>query len=875
MPQSHRVDTIRKTPAAAGITVFALCLLIGFLSQCGSGHRTGIGWMTFRSDNTHSGYSSETLSLPLSRQWSFQSSKAPEPAWPEPGEEMQRMQLDNAFHTTVAYETVYFGSSVDHAVHALDARTGKEKWRFYTDAPVRYSPSIADHRIYAGSDDGFVYCLDARSGRPLWKYRAGPGAEKVLGNGHMISLWPVRTNILVDQEIAYFGAGVFPYEGIVVCALDARDGSVIWRNDTVGDHEHELAFGGISPQGYLVASENILYVPSSRAMPAAFDKHSGDFLYYLEPGGKVGGVWTVLDRDHIIAGVDLSGTPAKVAYDEQTGERREDMHAWFPGIDLVVTPDTSYTLTQEGIYALNRHRYLELQQSRVKDLRQKRDSLRGRLRDISSRISAVDQASAARLSREREEISGMINELAEIENLLKPEMFRWETPSDGLNTIILMNQHIFAGGKEKVLAYEAGTGEEAWKAELHGDVKGLSASNGRLLVSTDTGHIYCFGQQAVTPHTQDEPGSEIPPFGEGQSQTPYRTAAADILERTGIIGGYALVLGCDSGRLAYELAKSSELRIIGIAPDAKRVQAIRKRLAPTGLYGHRIMVAEWNPDLLPDYFANLIVSEGLIATGSLDEISTEIFRVLKPHGGMAVFGTPREAPPGLPEIDLTRVSAWFESGIHGAEVVKERTETWLAYTRKGLKGAGVWTEEYGNPGNTACSGDELVKGPLGILWFGDPGSKKMLDRHAKAQSPLSMDGRMFIQGEEVITAYDAYNGVRLWEKDIAGAVRPRVDVDGGNFSMNKDSLYVGAYDHCFRLDPATGTVLGDFLLPDSPTDRSYRWAHVSATASHLFGSRARGPCPENISLFKRRWSRTGNGGIPRRFPSNFWSSTTN
>ena len=49
-------------------------------------------------------------------------------------------------------------------------------------------------------------------------------------------------------------------------------GRLLWKNSTVGDKAHELAYGGISPQGYLVASEDILYVPSGRAMPAAFDR---------------------------------------------------------------------------------------------------------------------------------------------------------------------------------------------------------------------------------------------------------------------------------------------------------------------------------------------------------------------------------------------------------------------------------------------------------------------------------------------------------------------------------------------------------------------------------------------------------------------------
>ena len=91
---------------------------------------------------------------------------------------------------------------------------------------------------------------------------------------------------IVDKGIVYFAAGVFPYEGLYICALDAEDGSVVWKNDTIGDRAHELEFGGISPHGYLVASQDILYVPSGRSMPAAFDRRTGKFLFCASPGGK-------------------------------------------------------------------------------------------------------------------------------------------------------------------------------------------------------------------------------------------------------------------------------------------------------------------------------------------------------------------------------------------------------------------------------------------------------------------------------------------------------------------------------------------------------------------------------------------------------------
>ena len=93
---------------------------------------------------------------------------------------MERMHFDNAHHVAAAKGLVYFGSSVDNKVYALSARSGKIKWTFTTEGPVRFAPSIWKNRIYVGSDDGHVYCLKARNGKLIWKYRAGPSDEKVL-----------------------------------------------------------------------------------------------------------------------------------------------------------------------------------------------------------------------------------------------------------------------------------------------------------------------------------------------------------------------------------------------------------------------------------------------------------------------------------------------------------------------------------------------------------------------------------------------------------------------------------------------------------------------------------------------------------------------
>ena len=110
-----------------------------------------------------------------------------------------------------------------------------------TGGPVRVAPTVVDGRVYVGSDDGFAYCLDATDGRVIWKVHAGFGKEeKVLGNGKMISMWPLRSGVLVDDDIAYFAAGVFPHESVFICAVDAKDGTELWCNDTCGEKGYKL-----------------------------------------------------------------------------------------------------------------------------------------------------------------------------------------------------------------------------------------------------------------------------------------------------------------------------------------------------------------------------------------------------------------------------------------------------------------------------------------------------------------------------------------------------------------------------------------------------------------------------------------------------------
>jgi outer membrane protein assembly factor BamB len=764
-------------------------------------------WSTYRFSVTRNGVTPETIGPELFLHGRYVPTHAPVPAWFPPAEELPRMHGDNALHVAVANGNVYFGSSVTNKVCSVEYASGWTNWTFFTEGPVRFAPTVTEGRVYFGSDDGYVYCIDALNGSLIWKYRAGPSDEKVIGNGRIISLWPVRTSVLVDDGKVYFGAGVFPFEGIHICALNADDGAVIWKNDTIGDRAHDLEFGGISPHGYLVASKDTLYVPSGRAMPAAFDRRTGKFLFYASPGGKRGGAWALLDNDKLIAGVDASGTPHKYAYDAKTGSRRGDAFGWYPGIDMVLTRDFSYVLTRDGIYGINRAVYAEAVR-KTNESAKERNKLGKQLGELRKKLKDADEKTIGKTNEQIDEITRRVSELAAEERRLRGSSFKWRYSRKGLCSLIMASNVLFAGGEGLVVGVDAQTGKEVWKGDVSGRAVGLAASDGRLFVSSDKGPISCFGEDEVNQPVDIKTGINPNPYPKDDTTALYESAAEKIVKETSVNKGYCLVLDCGRGRLAFELAKRTELQIIGIEKDREKLEFAREKLEAAGLLGTRVAVEPWDISSLPDYFANLVVSDGMLTSGKTAASKKERRRVLRPYGGVSYLSFRR----------------FLSNKI-----------AWRKFVRGKLKGAGNWTQLYGNSQNTACSGDELVKGPLGVLWFGEPGPQRMLDRHARAESPVSMNGRLFIQGEEVVMAYDAYNGTFLWKRDIPGAVRARVDVDGGNLALTEDALYIAAHDKCYRLDPATGETVRVFEMPGSPSTAGLRWGFVSCVENVLFG----------------------------------------
>ena len=112
--------------------------------------------------------------------------------------------------------------------------------------------------------------------------------------------------------MVYFGAGIWPSEGIWIYALNASDGKTIWCNSDSGailmpqPHPGAMANSGITAQGYLAASDEQLFVPTGRAVPAALDRKTGKLQYFhLQRYGQLGGSTVSLAGKYMVNGARL------------------------------------------------------------------------------------------------------------------------------------------------------------------------------------------------------------------------------------------------------------------------------------------------------------------------------------------------------------------------------------------------------------------------------------------------------------------------------------------------------------------------------------------------------------------------------------------
>lgn len=773
--------------------VICLMLCIGFVA---SNAHAG-DWPMWRYDAGRGAASPEKLAKALHLQWVRELPK-PRPAWPAT---QTKLRFDQSYEPVVMSTRMFVGSSADDSVRAYSTRDGKELWRYFTDGPVRFAPVAVGDRVYVTSDDGHLHCLNAADGKLVWKVNGGPAIRPIIGNHRLVSTWPARGGPVYADGTIYFAASIWPSMGIFVHAVDAKTGHIKWTNSKAGSlfvvHPHGApAFGSVVPQGHLVINGDSLIVPGGRSSPAVFDRKTGELKYFKF--NKRDGHHRVISRGDLYF---VGGSRLRL----QDGRGIDSANADVLTEDLVLA-SKSGTITATELNG-------KLSRTVGKDRR-------GRVR-ILYKYSAKT---------------------------------RWTLKVKGgapMRAQLVAGDQIFTASKNRIASFplpKSGTLESAanWSTEINGEVWSMLAADGRLFVVTVEGRVYCFGAQETAVrrhelHTRHRRNEDRIIGGAGVS-TEMRLCGIPLRDSTKADPGFAIVYGLSAAdqKLIRGLTLDAHAHIVAVDSAANSVRRFRNHMANEGDYGDRTTALVGNGVRypLPPYMASYIISLNP-KTAGIDfrkESLQSLYRSLRPYGGVACLK--------FDAADHAKFAkAVKAAGLANAEVTRKGNYTLLKRVGPLPKTAG-WTHQYGDAANTVVSQDDLVKAPLGVLWFGGPSHDKILPRHGHGPNPQIAGGRLVIEGPDLLRAVDVYTGRLLWEKELKGlgayynTTRHFAGAGevGTNYVTMPDAVYAVYGHRIIELDAATGKERKSFTLKAEPGKTPPSWGYAAVSGDYLIAT---------------------------------------
>ncbi|MBN2411663.1 PQQ-binding-like beta-propeller repeat protein [candidate division KSB1 bacterium] len=437
-----------------------------------------------------------------------------------------------------------------------------------------------------------------------------------------------------------------------------------------------------------------------------------------------------------------------------------------------------------------------------------------------------------------------------IRDAKKPQNVISVVKVDASGDLIKAGSRLYAGGEHQITSIKINDANQAatveWSTQIDGHVRRLCAADGKLFAVTLDGRIMAYGVKQKKPFIYiDKPDKWIPSLTTTNS-------ANTILETTGVSEGYALLYGPGNGDLLAALAMNSKLNFIAVESDPVKVNDLRKRFDRLGLLGLRVSILQgtYSDFPAPPYMASLIVMQETVPNPMLKgETDLQIvFKALRPYGGKLWLASVKH------DINYFKNLA---AGYLATELSVFSQDKNIIIAKDGkLKGAANWTHQYGNIANTVKSEDEVVKLPLGLLWFGGNSNEDVLPRHGHGPPEQIVDGRLIIEGMDCLSARDVYTGRVLWQTridsldtfgdyfnetyeyaplDPSGNQEhlPGANSRGTNFVATTDYVYIIVGSECKVLDIVTGKPVKSLSLPPIQGDKIPEWAYIGVQDSLL------------------------------------------
>ncbi len=178
---------------------------------------------------------------------------------------------------------------------AMDAASGKEKWRTDLGAPARSAPMIADGRVFVTTIQNHLLAFTAADGRLLWTHQAAEPVTSMLGQP-AAAYWR-------GLVVAGFGSGE-------LACLRADSGSVVWT-DGLGASEGRASIADfLSIRGLPVIVNGLVYAISMGGLLVCNDVPTGRRVWERQVAGEdtpyIAGDWMfIISAEQQIAAINI------------------------------------------------------------------------------------------------------------------------------------------------------------------------------------------------------------------------------------------------------------------------------------------------------------------------------------------------------------------------------------------------------------------------------------------------------------------------------------------------------------------------------------------------------------------------------------------
>ncbi|MBT3748619.1 MAG: PQQ-binding-like beta-propeller repeat protein [Bacteroidetes bacterium] len=876
-------------------------------------------WIQYKKDNYRSGVSQTKIDLTtLSQKWIYSAPHIPVPAWYGPAYEdafansgplPSMRDYDLAYYPIIVGDKLFYASTSDDAIHCLDNYTGEELWRYTTNGPIHIAPAYHAGNLYFGSDDGYVYSIGAKKGKLNWKFSpSDQNQTKVLNNGRLISFWPIRTGVLVEDGKVYFGASMLPWKKSYFCAIDEKTGKVIGDDCYVNELENRSLEGSMASTG-----EKIIQ-PQGRIAPAFFDKKTGEDQGSL-PGS--GGCFVLVTEDeHIIH----PQTSRKKSLHELSNGDQPDFMSFDGGKEIVVKGDTSYVLTDHTIAAYERSSQKLIWLRR--NFKAHRIILAGDYIFAGATDTLFGISTKNGLPLWKAQVQGTVYALAAAGESIYAstgEGFIYcfgegETSTSFLAqnvtqspSIDLVSDLKITPNHTQTLTVYAGPFIEAISPQsvsVHFEtLEAMDCSltwknDGQLLQNLISEnkklHEFIlpvrkdFRYSAIISNADNQTLSfqydnffnfekeEALPAGWVDSSQAENELVSNLLSSKKLGVGLCLVLGTSDTSIPLSVLNQSDHYIIQIDQSAKKINKLRNTLIDKDIYGQNWSVFCLGDIPLTQIRSNLASSVWVESANSFNP--DQIIELIAPLGKAVIKG-------------MNQNSEWWSQSGLSWQVETEEVNDALVLTKKQIENQGEWTHQYARPDNSAFGGESLwgstSTNEFDVQWMGRPGPRFQTHRSGRKASPLAVSGKLFVQGKERLMAIDVYNGSVYWVRHIPGFIRMNIHRDCSNWAADNSHLYLAVNDKILKVNQETGDVDQIMLVDDSgQMESGYISIHddfivgsTSPAGSHFTDYHggagwydwAEGPMAEKVishSLFKKskkdgsdQWRYAGKGVI--------------